>query len=299
MFMLEAILPISDREPVRRNLDRATLALQSLDYFWRDNPLLVHIVVPDAEFAAISGFLTPVIQRMRQLRVNITSEADLSPAFGDFEGRGYQKQMLVKLAAFHLVSAPFLITIDTDVVACRPFGIDDLIVDGKAVNDWIIPTTTVWYIRSLDILGVNLSLDKLRFFVTPQVMSTVVCRRLANFLTRRFEGQDWMYGLMRASTDDGIWSEYALYDLYAEHSGLLDTYHLPPGINRLQSIESGIWYAGDFERWEPERIITGQQEGVFVVLQSITANDLDFDAVRARWLEAVRKSYPGFPSPFR
>lgn len=293
--MLEAILPISDREPVRRNLDRAVMALESYNYFWRgERPLALHIVVPDQELGRIQGFLTPVSKRCPRLNVDITPESVMSPVFADFEGRGYQKQMLIKLGAFNLISTPFVVTFDTDVVACRPFRPEDIIIDGKAANDWVVPTTTLWYLRALDILGVKLSLDKLRFFVTPQVLSTVVLKELAGFLTQRFSGQDWMYGLMRADTTEGIWSEYALYDLFAELSDLLETYHLPPGENRLQRIHAGIWYASDFEHWEPEKTLADKNSGYFMVLQSITANDLNFDDVKIRWLQALTAIYPDY-----
>lgn len=52
--VLEAVLPISNREPVRRNLERAELLLRSLDFFWRGgSPLRLMIIMPDEEFELI------------------------------------------------------------------------------------------------------------------------------------------------------------------------------------------------------------------------------------------------------
>jgi nucleoside-diphosphate-sugar epimerase len=44
--MLEAVLPISDRQKVRRNVDRTEMLLRSMNYFWKDDrPLTIHIVL--------------------------------------------------------------------------------------------------------------------------------------------------------------------------------------------------------------------------------------------------------------
>jgi hypothetical protein len=295
----EALMPISDREKVRRNVDRAIMAFDSLNFFWRDEgrPLTVHVVMPDSEFDCLRDAFSAHVHRLNNIVFNFRRESEISPVFGDFEGRGIAKQMLIKLAAFTFVRSRFYLTLDSDIVACKPVGLHNLVKGGLALSDLEVPSTTSWWLQSAKILGVDAQLSKPRMFVTPQILSSDVCRQLAEFLTQRFSSEDWMRGLLNrySGQHPDIWTEYSLYDLFAEANGLTSEYYLPAGNDRLQSTQNGIWYAEQFVNWAPESAISGESPGYFLALQSITAQALDFDTVRSRWIEAVSTIYPDYP----
>jgi Family of unknown function (DUF6492) len=296
--LLEAVLPISDREKVRRNVDRATMTFESLNFFWCDRarPLVLHVVAPDSEVEDLRDAFSAILSRAKNLAVTFRKESEISPVFDGSESRGIAKQMLIKLAGFRFVSSPFYLTLDTDVVACKPFGPQHLIKGGLAVNDWQVPSMTNWWLRSAAILGLEADLSRPRMFVTPQILSTEISSRLATFLQERFLGEDWMRGLMNRYSGEhpDIWTEYTLYDLFAEANGLKHRYHLGPGEGDLSSVDNGVWFSDQFAAWQPELAIAGDRPGYFLVIQSITAHDLEFETVRARWTEAVAQTYPEY-----
>ncbi len=300
--MMEAVLPISDREAVRRNLDRAELLLRSLRFFWSGNsPLRLHVVAPDEEVDKIRQRLQPFATD--RLQLDFLPESTVSPnlALGG-SGKGIAKQMLVKMAAFQFVKTKFYLTLDTDVVACRPLSTRDLVLGGKALTEWAQPTTLAWWQESATVLGYDAAPStfaaRARIHITPQVMSSEISRLLSDYLSLRFNA-DWLMGLLDRYTGNHphIWTEYTLYDLFADMQGLLPRFYwMPeelPGTWRLHGRQN-IWMPDDYRRWRPEQALEDATIGYFLVFQSILAHDVDFDHVSARWSAAVKARYPSY-----
>ncbi|HET6182295.1 MAG TPA: DUF6492 family protein [Acetobacteraceae bacterium] len=191
--IVEAVLPISNKETVRQHADRAVMCLESLNFFWRDraHPLVVHVVTPDQEQDSIRSVLRPVAEASRNLRFAFRTDSSISPHLSSFPRQGTGKQMIIKLAAYRFVRSRFFLTLDTDVVACKPFDSGDLVSGGRALMDRIVPSTSNWWQQSAMILGVEARLGKPRMFVTPQLLSIDICEQLAAFLTSRFSGGDY------------------------------------------------------------------------------------------------------------
>ena len=105
MPTLEALMPISDREKSRRNIDRARMAFQSLNFFWRDDagPLTIHVITPDNEMDHIRESLSGTLRDLNRIAVSFVNETQISDAFVEIPGKGVAKQMITKLAGFMLV----------------------------------------------------------------------------------------------------------------------------------------------------------------------------------------------------
>ena len=135
-------------------------------------------------------------------------------------------------------------------------------------------------------------------FVTPQIFCRKVLEPMLQEVAHRL-GSSWMMGLIAEYSGEhpNIWTEYTLYDLYAETCGVRERYHIGPDASPnppLHCMKQSIWGARRFETWEPGRALDGVDPGYFLVLQSITANQLDFNLVRERWNSEVRTRFPSY-----
>jgi hypothetical protein len=122
---------------------------------------------------------------------------------------------------------------------------------------------------------------------------------LLQYLSERY-GVDWIIALIcdYSGVHPNIWTEYNLYSLFAEKTGLWNQFHLGEGELpdvRLHCMEQSIWSPEAFCGWRPAAALSGESPGYFLVLQSITAHALSFEDVRAKWIEAVRVKYPDYP----
>ena len=281
------------------------MLLESFDYFWRGpEPLPIHIIVPDDELVEIRSVLTENTDTPH-ISINIVTDGFVSPLLNSVHHvSGTAKQMIIKLAAFKFVSTPFYLTLDSDIVACKPFQERDLFLGQKALTEWAIPTLMPWWQQSAALLDLPSDPQSIargpRLFVTPQVMSCEISRKLTEHLDKLLS-KEWVAALIEKYTGNHphIWTEYTLYDLFATEYDLLSKYYwLPeemPSTWRLHVPGQSIWYADQFDSWNPELALLPGIAGFFAVLQSITAHNLDFDRVQRRWLKAVSRFYPDYP----
>lgn len=297
--MIEAIIPVSNKEISRRTIDRLQMLLDSLNFFWSDfDPLRVHIVVPDSELDDITASINE-FSRYVKISVFIKAESEISPILGAAPNEfGVMKQMLVKLSSFSIVKSDYALLLDSDVVACKHFGYSDLVRNGRVVTEWLQPTLHEWWLESARVLGYDITAKDLsvsRIFVTPQIL----CRSIVIPMLEEVESHlhaNWMTGLISeySGIHPKIWTEYTLYDLFAERHGLRDKYHARQdefADCRLHCMAQSLWGAKQFEGWDPSLAICGDLPGFFLVLQSITAHSLDFDKVRSQWLAAVKRHH--------
>ena len=62
------------------------------------------------------------------------NEEDLLPALRDFpKCGGWYRQQLIKLAAANLVNTEFFLTLDADVILCKPLRLENLVRSGRAL----------------------------------------------------------------------------------------------------------------------------------------------------------------------
>ncbi|CAO4144770.1 hypothetical protein LPLAFNJD_LOCUS1775 [Methylorubrum aminovorans] len=286
--LIAALLPISDHEPVRRNLDRANLLLSSLQKFWRGaDPLKVFIVVPDSQYERIKDSII-IDTEAKNVLVILQAESDVSEVIASAADKlGPAKQMAIKMLAPQILNTDFALILDSDLVLCKPLSEADLIIGNRAITDYQIPTMHSWFLRSAAVLGIKpdqYDLNHPRMFVTPQILSSDIIESLQKFLVSKFSSADWI-GRLFDVYEAGVnqWTEYTLYDLHAEREDLFNKFHLPEGVGEpLHCFQQSIWEPGDLEKWEPLKAFNGQSPGYFMVLQSILAHDIDFDVVWPR-----------------
>ena len=293
--MLKALLPLSDREPERRALERAELLLTSLDFFWKGaNALPLYIVAPDAEMGDLSKTLRR-FDKLEKVDMTVLAESDIdlriSKVNPDF---GYAKQMLIKVALPSMASSVDFLTLDADVVACKYFDEDTFYVDGRIITAWDFPTLQQWWFESAKLIGVKIEdgfFDSKKFHVTPQILRSSICRSMTTHIENKW-GINWVEYLMSQYNGNHphIWTEYTLYYLFSRLSGDIKKYAVPDQIKPEQALhcaKQNLWGANSYEHWNPMRAIDGSDPGHFIVIQSILAHDISFDDVKERWVGAL------------
>jgi hypothetical protein len=181
----------------------------------------IFVVAPPREFPYVAKFC----RTWSSLPLTVINEEDLLPALRDFpKCGGWYRQQLIKLAAANLVNTEFFLTLDADVILCKPLRLEDLVRSGRAL---LHPADrhkhTNWWRGSSQVLGVSANLSMPGMSVTPAVLSQTLCQRLFSRLTERY-WQHWASVLMQRT--DMVWTEYTLYYLIAEHAGLIEKFHV-------------------------------------------------------------------------
>ena len=135
------VLPIalSDTGRDEKDHQRMMLLLESIEAFFNLDDLdRFFIVCPEENITLLADLLA---NRIAKLRIEIIDENSLCPEFisnpdttaiWPKPNKGWYRQQLIKLAIYEHMRTDFYMTLDADVIFCRPFGIEDVIVDGKA-----------------------------------------------------------------------------------------------------------------------------------------------------------------------
>jgi hypothetical protein len=296
---LSALLPlkVSGRH-YGDNLARLDLLFSSLVNF---APGLVDelLVVVRADEA---HFIGRHLQHWPELPLRMIVEEEHFAAFRRYtrpwQIRPWQRQQIIKLNAPALTSAPFVLTLDPDVVARRPMTRELLVSGGRAVLE---PEERVvhrgWWRASADLLDVEPGLERPGMNVTPAVLSTAVLGELRERLEALGE-RPWMDILLTAYCE---WTEYSLYLLAAEHAGLVERHHVwaddtsAPAHLHVDPAVS-IWDAAGASRANVERLFTADDRGLFAVVQSSAGMSAGKVASAAAEYLPVR-SNPSGPPP--
>jgi Family of unknown function (DUF6492) len=252
------------------NLARLDLLFSSLLHF---APGLLDelLIVVRADEAEIIG---RHLARWGDLPLRTVIEDEHFPAFRRFSRpwqiRPWQRQQVIKLNAPALTDAPFVLTLDPDVLARRPITRDLLLPGGRALLEpearGVHPR---WWCDSADLLDVDPRLERRGMNVTPALLSTAVVGEVQ----RRLEavgGRPWMDILLTSYCD---WTEYSLYLLAAERASMVERYHLwaddPESPAHLQADPTlSIWGGAGAERADVERLFGADDPGLFAVVQS-------------------------------
>jgi hypothetical protein len=250
------------------NFGRCQILLTSLSRFAATGLFeTIFVIAPPREFPYVAKFC----RTWNSLPLTVINEEDLLPALRDFpKCGGWYRQQLIKLAAANLVSTEFFLTLDADVILCKPLRLENLVRSGRAL---LHPADrhkhTNWWEGSSQVLGVSANLSMPGMSVTPAILSQTLCQRLFSHLTERY-WQHWASVLMQRT--DMVWTEYTLYYLIAEHYGLLEKFHvtLPAAPGTRLLCPSNVWREADFERWDLDTCFDPTAPGFFTIMQSIT-----------------------------
>ncbi|NRG19079.1 hypothetical protein HPQ64_15415 [Rhizobiales bacterium] len=213
------------------------------------------------------------------LNIRIMDETELVPEVAD-QGTvsGWTKQQIIKLAGAARLEGDFVLTLDADALCVKPISRDILLPSGKALIDPGGTHRTSWWNASARLLGVKKPNGGRTIGVTPVLMSSEICRRTLDRLTKRAPKGDWFEYLVKALRSNALhqyipgykhwyrWSEYTLYFLVGREEGLLDRYHTPAGTREHPDRllwENSVWRFECFDRLREE-----EPGGIFLVVQS-------------------------------
>jgi hypothetical protein len=235
----------------------------------------LRVIVPHEFVAAASD-------RFTDPWMTISSELDLVPEvrwfiraneFGDGSKTGLRNwfiQQLIKLSIARVVDTPFYITLDADVLCCRPIAYGDLIQSGKSVavvGERGNPAHTDWYLQAAKLLDMPRS--ERTHGVTPAVLSRDAVLSLFEYLEHRLRPNELRAEALLLSHVP--WTEYSLYYTFLERSGLFDRYHVP---ELVRTYANNIWRNDDPDAWDPAGSFSADGQ-LFSVLQSHTVLAID------------------------
>lgn len=267
---LSAVLPLKTLgSHYAENLGRCDLLMASLRAFsapglWHK----IYIICPGDELRRLER----AARDWPGLPIEVLGEDDLLPFFNRYpKTAGWFRQQLVKLNAARLVETDFFLTLDPDVLLCKPIGEADLCPGGRALTT-LEPRRLhpEWWRASASLLETEPDLDAEGMSVTPALLSREICLGLFDELGR-LRGVDWREALLAALP--ARWTEYTLYWLAAQKLGLADRHHLGPaeaGGRCLLTPSDCVWSKDDWAAFRPERCFDPMAPGYFCVVQSNT-----------------------------
>ncbi len=293
---LGAVLPLKLRGGYHsENLARCRILFSSLIAFAEPDLLKeIHVVTPpdDCEDAR------RLCAEWPSLPLRAFDERDYLPVLRRrWFARGMYIQQLIKLTAANRLDTPFFLTLDPDIILCKPLRKSDLFVHGRALLD---PeprrARPEWWTGSAGVLGIPVDLQADGMMLTPALLSSTVCQRLFQHLEQRHSG-DWDSSLLRLTRRD--WTEYALYHLMAEYTGLLARVHAVAGDGTPKRLmcPTAVWAEFQFERWNLPECFDRAKPGFFTLVQSNTR--IAPNAIRDRlagYLEIRSREESGAPS---
>ncbi len=301
---LAAILPlkVSGRH-YGENLARVDVLFSSLLHHC-SNDLFdeLIIVAPQAEVLLAKEY----IAGWPELPLRVIGEAEHFEAFDRFtrpwQLRPWQRQQIVKLNAPALTDADYVLTLDPDVLILRSITRSSLLPGGCAL---LQPEprgvhAQRWH-DAADLLDMSVDLASPGMVLTPALLSRDILVALHDRL-EECGGRPWMDVLLTSYCN---WTEYTLYLLAAEHSGLLDSRHYwcvegdDSDVAPLQvASETSIWDRRTATAENLERLLSGADPGIFGVVQSNTGMPAEIlTEVVSGYLPVRRTSAPAALAP--
>ncbi len=245
------------------NIPRLRLLLDSFAVFL-DMPerLRLHLVCVASEMAEIRAALPDTAG----VELILIGEDELIPGIAAHRAIGWYKQQALKLAFAAICPTPFYLTLDPDVLLCRRLAPGHLVRDGRCFTSWMTKAEHPhWWLASSGLLRMPLDIGMQGLNVTPQMLARDVALRLADHLAARAD--PWLTLL----DSDRSWTEYTLYSIFAEQSGVMERWHrtdLPDG-RRL--LGRSVWTPANFANYSL-RAIHDDPAGAFFTVCASHAN---------------------------
>lgn len=293
-FVLTLALSNTGRDDL--DLQRFRLLLASLHRYLDPDSLEKLIVVsPGKDLQPIREAASAFPS---SLRMGLVDEADICPEFRTDPdtlnkwprpNTGWFRQQLIKLAIHDRVTTPFYMTLDSDVLFVRDFGIGALFPNGKAaLNVQTAEDFNRLYTASK--AQHEAKVREARYREAEQVLRlrrperyahrwygetpVLLDRRIVADLARHVS-DTWQMPWRRALLEKLPWTEYALYFLFAETRGLIEARYQPGTADTLLRLSQSLWLPADayatprgLSDWHPEEVFEVEREGLAIVVQS-------------------------------
>ena len=250
------------------------------------------LVCPPRYVEPLNSFLRSITQ---DDRYRVLSETALCPEIPEMRHpetgqiEGWYVQQLIKLAICDLVTTPFYLTFDSDILCIKPASYPALLKNGKALLNIETPkdyrrlytgafalkeeqVKKKRYLLSAELLGYTRPEVLMSVFYgeTPVMMHTESVRALAGYIGERY-GIAWRSVLASRLT----WTEYSLYFQFLEMTGRLEMIYAKTGCNSVLDLEKSVWHESccyrrkrRYDRAHFCRNLSRDGEGCFVAVQS-------------------------------
>ena len=269
-----AVLPLKIRgRHYAENLTRGDLLFGTMRHFGLA-PLFAEVlsIVPGDELEVIGRHA----QAWSDFPIRLVAEDGLLGVFREYarphQVRPWHRQQIIKLFSATLMSTPFFLTLDPDVMAVRRFGYGDLIRDGRALLQpeprSVHPD---WWHASAGLLGLEPALDRPGMCVTPALLARDICLALMDRLATRHK-TEWYRVLLENYSIN--WTEYTLYYLTGESTGMLGQMHREPGPGELRLLAPyQVWNRPELDKEKLAAQFATPPSGCFSVVQSNSGVD--------------------------
>ena len=267
--MLTAILPLTTSGwKTRLDLERFRLQVISYDTYLEAGTFSkILVYVPDEELEKIKAQVsswdtTQNIEVLSERPLLLLPDNSTIQKIGGYEG--WYTQQLVKLNAALHISDPWYLTLDADVLCCKPTSLADLFPEGKALCTHDRKATHLhWWKSSYNVLKLKPNLTDRGCGVTPMLLHTDSVKSLLSKLDKIYK-KPHNQALVELIKHGRKWTEYTLY--WAHLSENLKTHDTLYSQVSLQSC--GHW-GGSWSDFKPNLSFNTQGKGKhFVVIQS-------------------------------
>lgn len=252
---------------VERDRERFEILWMSIEKFLKISDYRLFLVSPSGSKPIKSSKIIPIKE----------IDLDKNLANKKFDKYGWWKQQIIKLQSFKFCETECILSIDCDCFLTKNLYHKDITHKNKPIlslnkeGSW-----DNWYNGSKAILKLPFNFTNNRIGVTPILLSRSVLKSLDRYL-------EILYGSNRASfllsntndryypskiykNDSDTWSEYCLYHIYAEYTGLINKYHYLD--NKIALSGNNFWNEEQADSWDPKKSFIKTQS-IFTVAQSV------------------------------
>lgn len=263
---------------VKRDKDRFLILWKSLQKFLKIPNYRIFLVSEDGDSPVDSP------------RIIGLKEKHLDPELNNkqFKNLGWWKQQIIKLLSYKVCDTEPILSIDCDCFLNKNLYIEDLVKNKKPkinISDYG-GSWQNWYAGSKIISQLPYAIDNnKRIGVTPILLSNTILQSLNNYLDIIYDNKtefllSHIHGKIFQSPSD-TWTEYSLYHIYADYTGMLHRYHYQDPDFHLSG--NSFWSEKDVDSWDPSLSFKNPKH-IFTVGQSTAKKS-------AEWVNEKIKDY--------
>lgn len=271
MSSLDIICPY-----IEKDKDRFLILWKSLEKFLKIDNYRLFLVSPSGKGPIKSSKLICIKE----------CDLDSNLSNSSYDNYGWWKQQIIKLLSHKICSSDHILSLDCDCFLNKDLSLDDIIINKKSKlrissgGSW-----NNWYVASKHMLKLPYKLDSNNTVdVTPFIFSKNILKGLDNYLSIIYQNNHIKYLLDNTALDlanGHVWTEYSLYHIYSDYTGMIDRYHyIDPNFELYGNC---FWNEKEANDWNPSLSFDNPKH-FFTVAQSTAKKS-------AEWVNEKIKDY--------
>lgn len=256
MSSLDIICPY-----IERDKDRFILLWKSLEKFLKIDNYRLFLVSASGKSPIKSSNLIPI------------KEQDLDPNICNkrYQDQGWWKQQIIKLLAHKLCSTESILSVDCDCFLNKNLYYKNICSNDKPkIRVTLDGSWENWYRGSESLLRMNWK-KKDKVGVTPFIFSKTILSALDKYLTVLYGANKTSVLLehsqkAKSANISEVWTEYCLYHIYADYTGMLHKYHHLD--SDFELYDNCFWNEKEADNWDPS-LSFNDPKHFFTVAQSV------------------------------